>query len=280
MKKRMLLFTLLAGMGYLSLSSYSSGPAYFGLNRTGSQNSATTCGGGGCHGGISTATSVSIAVDSSSVAISKYVPGHTYSVTITGHNTSSLPKFGYQFSVVSGIGASQVQAGSCAAPSGSHNATLGTISILEHSSPLSGSAGTYTVSFNWTAPAAGTGNVIMYCNLNAVDGLGGPDAADKNNVTSLTLGETTAVPELSQDIAITAYPNPATSQFTLKMGNATGDYTINIYDMSGRVVASQIIHASSNTTNVPVNCANWPKGYYGVQISQNGAQRVLPLVKL
>ncbi|MDR3678588.1 MAG: T9SS type A sorting domain-containing protein [Flavipsychrobacter sp.] len=286
MKKRILLLTLTSGIGFLAFSSYTSGPGLNFQNCTGAKGSATSCGGGGCHGGNSTATTVSIEVDSAGgVAVTKYRPGVTYTVKITGTNSSSLSHFGFEYTAVSGSGSSQTQAGTVnGAPANCHITTNITgLQIVEHSMPLTGTSGAYTVpSFTWTAPALGTGTVTMYCTLNAVNFDGGADAADVSRNTSITLNEGfVGVSELPQDIAIKAFPNPATNQFSIKMeGAGTGVYNINVYDMSGRIVATQSIHANGGTTETVINCSTWPKGYYGVQIAQNGAQRVLPVVKL
>ncbi len=284
MKKRILLFTLFAGIGFLSFSSYNVGPAAGGsLNCTGSLNQPKTCSGSTCHGGTSANTSVTIVVDSAGTVVTKYKPGITYNVTITGHNTSNLPKFGYQYAVVSGVNGSQAQAGNNSTPANSHIFNINGIELVEHNMPLTGTSGTYHVpAFTWAAPAAGTGTVTMYCTLNAVNGNNLADAPDVCNNISITLAEeTTGIAELAQDIAIKAFPNPATNQFNIKMeGAGTGVYNVNVYDMSGRVVTTQNIHANGGTTETVINCSNWPKGYYGVQIAQNGAQRVLPVVKL
>jgi len=283
MKKRILLFTLSAGFGFFALTSYVNGPALTGnLNLTGVNGGSTSCGGGGCHGGTSAATTVSIVVDTlGGGAVTKYKPGGSYTVVITGNNTSSLPEFGYQFAAVSGTSPSQVAAGTPTAPTNSHVKTLGAIKIVEHSTVLSATTGSYRLSIPWTAPAAGTGTVTMYCTINAVDGLGGPDAADKNGNTSITLSEGyVGVPELANNIEITAFPNPTTSTLNLKMGNAIGTYAVNVLDMTGRKVYTSIINASGATTQTAINCSSWAKGNYAVQISQDGAQRVVPVVKL
>jgi hypothetical protein len=281
MFKKILLFTITSGIGYLAFSSYTSGAASGLLNRSGAKGSSTTCGGGGCHG-TGTSTTVSIVVDSAGgVAVTRYRPGVSYTVVVTGHNTSSLPQFGYQFASVSGTGSSQVQAGTSTAPASSRISPLSGINFVEQSTQIAGTAGNYTVSIPWTAPTAGTGTITMYCTLNAVDGDGNNNSADISGNTNITLNEGfVSVPQLSKNIDIKTYPNPATNQFSIKIDGGTGIYNVNFYDMSGRIVCSENISATGMVSETIVNCANWPKGYYGVQISQNGAQRVLPVVKI
>lgn len=280
--KKILLFSAALGMTYMTMSSYETGAGTHGYNRTGSKNTATTCGGSGCHGGTSANTSVSIEVDSAGVPVTGYVPGTTYAVKITGSNTSNLPKFGFQFSSVSGSGSAQVQAGTYSGtPSNTHTATVSGLSILEHSLPLSGNSGNYAITFNWTAPATGVGIVTMYATINAVNGNGDADAPDASNNTHIQLTEyPLGLATISANTEITAYPNPTKGQLNIMLHNAaTGTYQINVYDMSGRTVARKQLDINNSSFELMLNTSNWPNGMYGVQIINNGAQRVIPVVK-
>ena len=104
MKKQILLFTLTAGMVSAVLMSSSGGAANGGLgNRTGAKGSTANCSGSGCHGAASTATTATIRVDSAGgVEVTKYVPGMTYTVTVTGAHASNN-RFGFQFATNSAL---------------------------------------------------------------------------------------------------------------------------------------------------------------------------------
>lgn len=107
MKKKAILIPLIGGLAFCILSGYSSGPGYYGINRTGSQGSVTNCSGNvsgtGCHG-TATGTTVLLTVDSgtTTTATTHYVPGLTYTIKIHGNNSNSLPDFGWELSTVSG----------------------------------------------------------------------------------------------------------------------------------------------------------------------------------
>ena len=372
-----LLFTAVAGIGYLTFSSYSGGPAFNSRNCTGAKSSTTTCGGGGCHGGTSTNTTVAIAVDSTgNVPVINYVPGMTYTIKITGTNSSNLSKFGFQYVAVSGTGSSQLQAGTYSnLPSGVFSDPLNSLNFVEHGQTLTtATAGSYNLTFNWTAPAAGTGTVTMYCTLNAVDGNGQANSADKSNNTSISLNEivtssgcdtmqnlaanatsstsvnatwvapagsmgcqwainttgvTPTTPQGSTttashsftgltantnytvfvrdscgagnfsawtkttvhtplginnigfgDVAISAYPNPVMNSLNIKLDNAAnGTYYVKMININGQIVLNQAIAVNSSNFETSINTAALANGMYALQITKDGAQHTIAIVK-
>ena len=195
------LFGLLAGAIF---SSYSSGPAFAdGLERSGASGGTPGCGGGGCHSTGSSAAilPMNISLVSGSTPVTSYTPGMSYNIVITCTYTpvvaATLPKFGFQMGAMKGISTS-VNAGTWGTlPASTHMTTALGANVVEHSAPLppfagTGAAGTiYAVSVPWTAPAAGTGNVKLYGVINAVDGFGSANNADKWSNTSATIAEAT-----------------------------------------------------------------------------------------
>jgi hypothetical protein len=288
MKKRFLLLTAVAAFSFVIFTSEENGPAANGNNRSGAKASLTTCGtvGAGCHGGTSSATAVTITADSAGYTpVTHYVGGQTYTINISGTNTSNLPKFGFQYAVVSGTGATQVQAGTNSGfPTDVTIHTFQGLQFVEHDNPLSiSSNNTYTASFQWTAPAAGTGTVTMYCTLNAVNGDGLADAADQSNNTSITLAEESApsaIPNVLSNMDVKAYPNPAVNNISLQLGNAnTGKYTLAIYDMTGRKINASQVDVSSTDYTTTIDTHNWVPGMYEIAIMKDNNQRVLTVVK-
>jgi hypothetical protein len=286
MKKRILLFTVITGMGYLLFTSYASGPAANGQNRSGAKASTTNCGtvGSGCHG-TGTSTVVSIEVDSTGgVPTTHYKPGNVYTVKIHGTNSSSLPKFGFQYAVVSGTGASQVQAGTSSGfPTGVTTHSLSSLSFVEHTSARTAtSAGVYDVSFTWTAPSSLVGNITMYCTLNAVNASTSADAADISGNTSVVLTPVvtpSSVSEVSSGFGITAFPNPVSNVLHLQTGNVqAGDYSLYVFDMSGRIISAEIITVNG-TIQQSINTSAWAPGLYQVVIENAAQRQVIPVVK-
>ena len=184
MNKKLILFPIVALIAAVSLCSNATGPgATSGRDATGASGTAG-CTGAGCHSPSATpGIVVTLELDSAGVAVSHYFGGNTYTIKITGTNTTSnvLPKFGFQVEAVkiSGAGTSSAtNAGTIATtglPTSCQNSLVSGRHLVEHSARLSpisgtGASGTvYTESISWTAPAAGTGTVKFYTALNAVN---------------------------------------------------------------------------------------------------------------
>lgn len=280
MKKKILLFTAVAGMGYLVFSSSASGPATSSLqNCTGAKGSGTTCGVSGCHGS-GTGTTITITLDSAGVATTRYKPGMNYTVKIHGTNTS-MTKFGFQFVAVSGTGSAQVNAGSTSSlPTGvaNHTHAASGLSITEHNTTLvSTSASNLDVQFTWTAPSSAIGTITMYSTLNAVNGNTSADGADRSANTSVTLTPitTTSVANLVNTTSIAAYPNPVAGMLNLQAAEA-GVYSVKAYDLNGRIVAAESVTINGT---VSLNTSNWPAGLYQVSVEKDGNMQVIPVVK-
>jgi predicted lipoprotein with Yx(FWY)xxD motif len=320
MKKRILLFTAVAGFCYLAFSSHSAGPAASQYDcsgadvNTSSGNPAGCSTGGGCHALTATAgINVVIELDSAGVVASStaggtghYKPGFTYQVKITGTNTTSnsLPKWGFQVAATKGATASSttstsINAGtlqSTGLPTGlSYWAAPGSSStfyanVVGHNmrlSPASGTGGsgtTYIDSFTWTAPAAGTGVVSVFGALNAVNDSGGADAGDLWNIAHLVLNEittSTSVTSISNNISITAFPNPVKNELNLQIDNAgSGTYSYQVFDLMGNSIANGNIDVNGPSNKATINTGNWAYGTYNVVIEKDGIHQVQRVVKL
>lgn len=277
--------TAIAGFGYAILTSESSGPALSGNIRCGAKGNPNNCGGVGCHGGNGAGTTVHLTVDSvGGHPITSYAPGQTYSVTVSGNN-ASLTFFGFQFAAVKGSGASQTQAGTFSAlPSQVGNHLFSGINFIEQTSAISAPSGTYTKTFSWTAPAAGTGNVTMYLTLNAVNGNGSADNGDISNaITPMVLTEQVshvALQSMPGSVSIRVYPNPAADILNVQSDNAAnGNYSIQVFDITGRSFASQLVDVTSSSLNTTINTSTLATGRYFVVIEKDNARQVIPVVK-
>ncbi|WP_344828398.1 choice-of-anchor V domain-containing protein [Rurimicrobium arvi] len=276
MKKRNLSLMLCAGLGALALSSYEASPATKSAagNRTGAAGSPASCSGGGCHAASSSATTAAFVVAdpaAPTTPVSQYVPGKTYTVTIGGTNTSAKPKFGFQAAVTNASNASTGTLTATASSTAVHTAS--SIKIVEHTTPLSGSSGVYTVSFSWVAPAAGTGTVTFYGMLNAVDGTGTTSNDQPSNGFTLSLTEKPAssITENSISNKLLIVPNPAQDFISVK-GLSTNTASVAIFSVSGAQVIS-----TANTANI--NIASLAKGTYVLSVLENGQRSSAVFVK-
>ncbi len=273
MKKKILLFTSSLAIAALTFSSYSTGYGGGGGNATGAAGSTVGC--TPCHGSLTSATMGSITVinKSTSLPVTKYTAGVTYQVNLIGSNTATLSKFGFQAAVTN---SSSANAGTLIATSTSNTIvrTAGGVSLIEHSTPISAiTAGVYNISFDWTAPAAGTGTVTFYGVLNAVNGNGSSDAGDdpSNGFTTVLTENTTSIAGLKATVASKLYPNPCTNVLNIELLNA-GNFTAKIIDISGR----QLLETSNQKT---IDVTSLSSGVYFIKIMQGNAQQVASFVK-
>ncbi|MBS1689354.1 MAG: T9SS type A sorting domain-containing protein [Bacteroidetes bacterium] len=286
MKKRILLLTSVLLLGYVSLSSYTLGPATeASLDLTGDTGGSTNCNtGGGCHANNSTATTDTIYVldKTTGLAVTQYTPGTVYTVNLSGTNTSTyLTHFGFQLAAVLGSGS---QGGSFATTTSKvHIKTLSGRQIVEHNGVIAGTGNKYLATMNWTAPPKGSGDVTFYGILNAVNNNGTNDGGDiPNPAAPLTITENTsaAVATVTDNTNIKAYPNPVSTALTIELSNNTASaYTVNVYDLSGKKIMNSVGDLINANNKLSINTANWNAGIYLVQIVIDGTQHTLQIAK-
>ncbi len=297
MKKKILLFSISAVIGALIFQSYAAGPARSGYDCTGAEAGGTgtfanptgCSAGGGCHStSATTGISAALELDSAGVAVTSYKGGMTYTVKLTGTNTTSttFPKYGFQIAAMKGsaIASTVSDAGTWATtglPASTHIAapsSSGTLlTVAEQSSAIALSGGSFTKSFSWTAPAAGTGTISIWSAVNFVNGNTGADNSDKWNTNHIVLNEETAsstgVQQVANTLTIKAFPNPVSNMLNLQTDEA-GTYSAQVYDLNGRSIT-----AASFSGNGSINAANWAPGMYQVVITKEGQSQVIPVVK-
>ena len=280
MKKRALLLPLAGICLYVSLSSNING---YGSNRTGSHGSSVGC--GSCHGSTATGIAVTFELDSAGTPVTRYKPGMSYTLKMTGTNNTAatnLNGFGCQLSVVSGSGTTSVNAGTMsAAPANtSFNVGSGSINYLEHTNRIAATTGggaagsTYVISVSWTAPAAGTGTVKAYGLINAVNcnnNDGGGDYWNSANTSFTELPSTTIGVENVTLTDVNVYPNPVNN--ILNVSGYQG--AITIFDMNGKIIATE----NATNANTMINTSAWAAGMYIVTLQNNGIVTTKTIVK-
>ncbi len=268
MKRASILFTSIVGFLYLTLSSYKDGPAA----NTG-HVAVTGCGTSTtCHGVKNTATSANITIKDGSTSItSQYTPGKQYQVTVSG-SSSGKNKFGFQFSATN---ATNKQAGSFSAmPAGTKTSSApGSLTVAEHSAPITATSG-FSTTFDWTAPASGTGSVKLSLALNAVDG-DNTSSGDAYNTSQVTLSEaSTSVSNINAGNILKVYPNPASGTIYIA-GITTAGYTISINDINGRTIKTQPL----STTHNAIDISALDKGVYYIQMTSKEDKQIAVFVK-
>lgn len=198
---------------------------------TGSPADGETC--LSCHSGpAQTNQTVSITGD---VPMGGYVPGTTYNMTATMSNNSG-PRFGFSISP-------QDQSGNLLGTliaSGAGTQLNGGGKYITHTfQGISGSGGSKSWTFQWTAPEAGLGNVTFYGAFNFADGIGG-SSGDVIVTHSQTFSEAaaTSIAENSAD-ALLVFPNPAENHINIRLSDVDEVITVQMVGMDGRLVLAE-----------------------------------------
>lgn len=282
--KNKLLLILVAGLGYILMSSYSSGVAVPGVaqNRTGAGGSTADCSGSGCHDPNSSSVNLSIVlVDLSTgdtVTNGKYTPDGVYHIKLFAGPTSR-PECGFQFTAARANG---LGGGNYIPTSGLQSNVIPPYEIVEQTNPIPASANnTFSVPILWKAPPVGSGSWTLYATmlLSNDDNFA---IGDITNNSQRTLNEgPAAIDELGTTADFKLFPKPATTEITLQMTNVKpGELTLLAYTSEGKIVMTKKILPSTSLAQTKVDVSEMAPGNYFLQLIQNGKRRILPFVKL
>jgi hypothetical protein len=204
-----------------------------------------TCKASGCHSGPTPAFQAGwIASD---VPVAGYLPGNTYTVTATATRAGHM-RFGFQVSPQNSSGTfsgTLVNTGSQTQLTGTSN------SYITHTASGTSGTGLKTWTFNWTAPASGSGTVTFYGAFN-VTNANNFSTGDTIYTSTLIIPENTSawVTNLfSGGKILSVCPNPVTDHVNIKFAIAEPSLVeIRIIDMRGKVVRSLLSESFSTGT--------------------------------
>lgn len=250
MKRKLLLSSIiLAGAFLLATNTYHSYPDNPPTGKTGAPGEGTCL---DCHSGTNTSNSSSVTITFSGTN-NTYEPGQTYTITVDV--SAGVNRYGFQ---AIALNSSNGMAGSFTVTDGARTQirTSGSKAYVSHKQGGTGATNQATSwSFDWTAPAAGTGDVTVYSSVLAANS-NGTTSGDNLHLKSLTLSEatSTSVNDLStENQVINLYPNPSTHliQVNSEFNN------IQIYNLNGQLLQQH------NNLGTPIT-HNLPKGIYQV----------------
>jgi hypothetical protein len=279
MKKKLLLFPLVLGLGYFTLVSYNAGPAAGGAgNRTGGPGSSSnTCSAGGCHSAGSSSTIVDIQLKDvatgQQVVDGKYKPLRTYEVTLSVI-AAGFNSFGFQCEALN-AGGNDI--GVLTAGTGQSLRTAGGKKVVEHTARISGSSTTFT----WISPAEGAGTVTFHACGNAVDADGSSNGDKPSLPYSVSFSENnTSVGTVDNNVDIVSYPNPFSSKLNVKLENAaSGNYTISAYDLRGKIIYQTTEQITNGKLETSINTYKWAASTYFIQVDKDGQKHTSTVVK-
>ncbi len=205
----------------------------------------TTCNDGGCHSGNAlNSAGGSITITAPTLTNWEYTPGQVYVINVIVAKTG-VSKFGFDFEALTSAGAN---GGTITVTNSTQTQTQNiTISgnsrtnIIHKTNGGTGTAGTHTFTFNWTAPSTNIGNVTFYAAGNATNS-NGSTSGDFIYTTSrvITPDSSTSIADNdNSNIHLSVYPNPVAESTTVSY-QLTENATVSarLISLSGQVVTT------------------------------------------
>ncbi len=209
----------------------------------------------------------------SNIPAGGYAPGATYTITATA-SQNGINKFGFQMSPQATNG---TYLGTMVVTNSTETQIVST-KYIEHTSAGTSGTNSKTWSFNWVAPAAGTGAVTFYACFNAANGING-SSGDQIYKTTYTINECVVSASIlapitsicSNDVAVLTAQGTGTYQWsngatTQTIGATTGgDYTVTVTNGAGCTAVSNPVNIeviqipnSPEVSSPVVVCADVP----------------------
>ncbi|MEY2898891.1 MAG: hypothetical protein RL138_944 [Bacteroidota bacterium] len=221
-----------------------------------------------CHGGAAAGGSVALTSD---IPAGGYTPGTTYHMTATV-TYSGRSCFGIDLIA---LNSSNASTGTITVTDATYTKTVTSASKVNLEQKTPKPNGTFT--FDWTAPAAGTGNVTFYFAGLAANNNGTDDTGDYtytgNQVYAENVGGTSGIEAMQASASV--FPNPATTQLAVK-SNIQASAVISVLDINGRLMNQTSVE---NAANFDLNIAELNAGVYFVHVQGAGKTANVRFVK-
>ena len=254
MKLRYTVLSLLAIGGAALFMANSNGSTLADL--TGAPGSSGTC--ANCHGNLNSGTGISLAG-----LPSEYIPGQTYTLTLSLDNATTAN--GFQLTIRD---AANNTPGSFTQGTGSNVKSSGSRSTIQHSSPSS--TGSWT--FDWTAPSSDAGNLTVYATGNATNG-NGTTSGDQVYSMSFSLNSAQASsvtnPE-NQEVII----YPVNNHSSIQVEGLKEVTSFQVVDLNGK-----LLQQGTYSPGSLIDVSELPAGYFFLRLQNNQDMQALPFVK-
>lgn len=218
-----------------------------------------------CHGGSATYVPDWI---TSNIPESGYIPLQTYTIT-TINAESEGTRFGFQVSPQNKAGD---LLGKLVITDSVQTQLVGDGKYITYTKDGIVGAGSKTWTFDWVAPAAGTGDVVFYGAYNSnFEGHKGENHVFLSTLRVKEAG-TARTQNLTNKVAnFVVFPNPATDWTSINFDiHHVGMLTVDIIDITGKQVALIMNEWHSGSVRSRFNTAKLPNGNYFVRLQING----------
>lgn len=243
-----------------------------------------TCGVSGCHSGGSSTPTLSITTTPTLTMGNGYVPGQTYTITITP--SGSYPRYGTNCEIINSqsTNTSSVQMFGAFGSAIGNNTQIYTSSQTTPYPPCVSHtffSSTTPFQFTWTAPLSGTG--YLYAVVNGVNINGQPTGDQVSAVTTITLTPMSTGVTLRHEnsFSFSVFPNPAIENIHISYTLAErGNISLNLISGNGELVVrllEEIQDRGNYSTDLHLP-TGLPKGNYFVKLLVNGKPSVQKLM--
>ena len=113
-----------------------------------------------------------------------------------------------------------------------------------------------------------------------IDGAGGYyiytfNAIDARHSIAAVFTPNVGIDAIENNVKVSLQPNPATAQSQLTIEGVNGEINFSLIDMSGRVIAEEVINANEVKT---INVSSLAKGTYFVRLTNSNFSKVEKLI--
>lgn len=272
------IISVITASAFLLLSNSGGAGREQGEDRTGSplsENGNTFC--SFCHSAGAFVPSINLQVLDNGNPITEYAPGKTYQLRVQVNHNGNGRRFGFQAVALSTGNANAGTYGT--PPVGVQVTDLRGRKYPEHSFKSLNNS----FQINWTAPAAGTGNVTVYAAGVAADN-SGDNFGDGAARTTLQLQE--QLPSNVDNLRTNSFSailigNPVRNEIRLFL-ETDKSLIINamVVDFNGNQIASQAIQTRPGENIVPISTEQFIPGVYMLHLSDGNQSSSLKLVKI
>jgi hypothetical protein len=240
--------------------------------KTGSPGDGSNC--TGCHSGVAT---TSAGLITSNVPVTGYIPGNTYTITAS-IAVAGINKYGFE---ISPQGTTGTQKGTLVVTNATETKLVGTTAkYITHKSTGTAGMGSKTWTFDWIAPAAGSGNAILYGAFNAANG-NGTASGDQIFLSSLLIQEnlSSGISEMvNNSDHWVIYPNPCKEQLTISsILPENANYNLEIVDVTGKQM--KVITNETPYQHQQIDMTDLPNGMYVLIIDSKKGRAVKKFIK-
>ena len=222
-----------------------------------------------CHGGTATPIAGWI---TSTIPASGYVPGQRYTITATNTEDGGT-RFGFEVSPQDPTGK---LLGTMVITDASRTKLVGDSKYITYTANGVDGQGLNSWTFDWIAPAKGTGEVVFYGAFNS--NFEGHKDGDKTFLSTLKVKEagTTGISDIPNKLfAIAIYPNPAKDYLQVNFEVKTAsNVIIDVIDLAGKQITILMNSRLNNGVfNKQFDINSLSEGNYLVRINADGASQ-------